>query len=154
MLLFALYLMFLFCGKCDTHSCSALAIINSRMVSIVDSLLSTLHASANCILCCEANAYISFAMAATLSSGISQLRCLTLTCACTPLTKSEEIQIPLTCKSYFECFSVTVSTIDCCWFSPLLQEVFLWALRFSCLQQIAQYHVRILQGRKDICQHF
>ena len=60
MLLFALYLMFLFCGKCDTHSCSASAIINSWMVSIVDSLLSTLHASANCILRCEANAYISF----------------------------------------------------------------------------------------------
>ena len=39
------------------HSCSASAIINLSLVSIVDSLLSTLHASANRILRCEANAY-------------------------------------------------------------------------------------------------
>ena len=47
---------FLF-GKRDKHSCSASAIFNFSMVSIVDSLLSTLHASANRILRCEANAY-------------------------------------------------------------------------------------------------
>ena len=34
-------------GKRDKHSCSASAIINLSMVSIVDSLFSTLHASAN-----------------------------------------------------------------------------------------------------------
>lgn len=48
---------FLFFGKRDKHSCSASAIINLSMVSIFDSLLSTLHASANRILRCEANAY-------------------------------------------------------------------------------------------------
>ena len=36
-------------GKRDKHSCSASEIIRRSMVSIVDSLLSTLHASANCI---------------------------------------------------------------------------------------------------------
>ena len=46
-----------FFGKRDKHSCSASAIINLSMVSIVDSLLSTLHASANRILRFEANAY-------------------------------------------------------------------------------------------------
>ena len=48
---------FFFFGKRDRHSCSASAIINLSMVSIADSLLSTLHASANRILRCEANAY-------------------------------------------------------------------------------------------------
>ena len=56
MLLFALYLYFFF-GKRDKHSCSASAIINLSMVSIVESLLSTLHASANRILRCEANIF-------------------------------------------------------------------------------------------------
>ena len=51
------YLIFFFFGKRDKHSCSASAIINFSMVSIVDSLLSTLHASANRILRCETNAY-------------------------------------------------------------------------------------------------
>ena len=57
MLLFAPYLTFFFFGKRDKHYCSASAIINSPMVSIVDSLLSTLHASPNRILRYEANAY-------------------------------------------------------------------------------------------------
>ena len=54
MLLFAHYFVF---GKRDKLSCSASAIINLSMVSIVDSLLSTLHASANRILHCEGNEY-------------------------------------------------------------------------------------------------
>ena len=37
-------------GKRDKHTCSASAVINLSMVSIVDSLLSTLHASANRIV--------------------------------------------------------------------------------------------------------
>ena len=56
MLLFAPYLMFFFFffGKRDKLSYIASAIINLSMVSIVDSLLSTLHKSANRILRCEA----------------------------------------------------------------------------------------------------
>ena len=57
MLLFAPYLMFFFFGKRDKLSCNASAIMKLSMVSIVDSLLSTLHKSANRILRCEANAY-------------------------------------------------------------------------------------------------
>ena len=98
MLLFAHYFVF---GKRDKLSCSASAIINLSMVSIVDSSLSTLHESANRILRCEANAYSSFALAmwavslfssraAALVSLVSRLRCSTLACECTPLTKSEE----------------------------------------------------------------
>ena len=54
MLLFAPYFVL---GRRDKHSCSASAIINLSMVSMVDSLLSTIHVSANRILRCEANAY-------------------------------------------------------------------------------------------------
>ena len=46
-----------FFGKRDKRSCSASAIISLSVDSIVDSLLSTLHASANRILRCEANDY-------------------------------------------------------------------------------------------------
>ena len=42
-----LLLLLLFFGKRDKHSCSASAIINLPLGSIVDSLLSTLHASTN-----------------------------------------------------------------------------------------------------------
>ena len=70
------------------------------MVSIVDSLLSMRHTSANRILRCEANAYLmgsgyasslSFSsLAAALVSRVSGLRRSTLARVCTPLTKSEE----------------------------------------------------------------
>ena len=74
MLLFAPYLIF-FVGKRDRHSCSASAIINLSMVSIADSLLSTLHASANRILRCEANAYfIGSGYASSLSFFFSGCR--------------------------------------------------------------------------------
>ena len=57
MLLFAVSNVFIF-GKRDKHSCSTLTIIIIlSAVSIIDSLLSTLHASANRILRCDANAY-------------------------------------------------------------------------------------------------
>ena len=57
MLLFAVSNVSIF-GKRDKHSCSILAIIITlSTVSIIDSLLSTLHASANRILRCDANAY-------------------------------------------------------------------------------------------------
>ena len=89
-----------FFRKSDKHFSSASAIINLSMVSIVDSLLSTLLASANRILRCEANAYfigsgyaavpLFFSRAAALVSRVSQLRPSTLKRACTPLTKSEE----------------------------------------------------------------
>ena len=91
---------FFFFGKRDKHYCSASAIINSPMVSIVDSLLSTLHASPNRILRCEANAYfIGSGYAGSLSFFFSgcrprfsrlALRRSTLARSCTPLTKSEE----------------------------------------------------------------
>ena len=57
MLLFAVSNVFIF-RKRDKHSCSTLTIIIIlSAVSIIDSLLSTLHASANRILRCDANAY-------------------------------------------------------------------------------------------------
>ena len=57
MLLFAVSNVSIF-GKRDKHSCSILAIIITlSTVPIIDSLLSTLHASANRILRCDANAY-------------------------------------------------------------------------------------------------
>ena len=64
-----------FFGKLDKHSCSASAIINLLVVSIVDSLLSTLHASASRILRCEANAYfIGSGYAGSLSFFFSGCR--------------------------------------------------------------------------------
>ena len=67
MLFFASYLFFLF-GKCDKISCSASAIINLSMVSIVDSLLSMLQAPAHRILRCEANThFIGSGYASSLS---------------------------------------------------------------------------------------
>ena len=58
----------IFFRKRDKLSCSASAIINLSMVSIVDSLLSTLHASANRILHCEANTqFIGSGYASSLS---------------------------------------------------------------------------------------
>ena len=64
-----------FFGKRDKHSCSASAIINLSMVSIVDSSLTTLHASANRILRCEANAYfIGSGYAGSLSFSFSGCR--------------------------------------------------------------------------------
>ena len=61
---------------------SASAIINLSMVSIIASFLSTLHASANRILRCEANAYfIGSGYASSLSFSLSGCRprfsCLT-----------------------------------------------------------------------------
>ena len=59
---------FFFFGKRDKLSCSASAIINLSMVSIADSLLSMLHASANRILRCEANThFIGSGYASSLS---------------------------------------------------------------------------------------
>ena len=93
---------FLFCfffRKCDKHSCSASAIINLSMVSIVDNLLSTLHASANRILHCEANTYfIGSGCADSLSFFFlgCHPRFSHLAHACTPLTKSEEKERLLT----------------------------------------------------------
>ena len=85
--LLRIYLFFF--GKHDKHSCSASAIINLSMVSIADSLLSTLHASANRILRCEANEYfIRSGYASSLVSRVLRLRRSTLARACTPLTKS------------------------------------------------------------------
>ena len=52
-----LYFALLF-GKRGKHSCSASAINGLSMVLIVDSLLSTLQASANHILHCEATYFI------------------------------------------------------------------------------------------------
>ena len=70
-----LLILVFFFGKRDKHSCSASAIINLWMVSIVDSLLSTLHASANRILRCEANAYfIGSGYASSLSFFFSGCR--------------------------------------------------------------------------------
>ena len=73
------------------------------MVSIVESLLSTLHASANSILHCEANsalvmwaASLFSSRAAALVSRISHLCRSPLACMCTPLTKSEENERLLT----------------------------------------------------------
>ena len=58
----------IFFRKHDKLSCSASAIINLSMVSIVDSLLSMLHASANRILHCEANTqFIGSGYASSLS---------------------------------------------------------------------------------------
>ena len=57
---------------------------------IVDSLLLTLHASANRILHCEASSFSFFSRAAALVSRVSRLSRSTLARACTPLTKSEE----------------------------------------------------------------
>ena len=69
--------------KRDKHSCGASAIINMSIVLIVDGLLSTLHASANRIWCCEANAVSLF------SSRASSL--VSFRFAARPsLTKSEE----------------------------------------------------------------
>ena len=100
MLLFAPYLIFLFFGKRDKHSCSASAIIDLSMVSIIDSLLSTLDASANRILRCEANEYfIGSGYASSLSffvagcrPGFSRLAASPLNASAHmhPLTKSEE----------------------------------------------------------------
>ena len=77
MLLFAPYLTFFFLlfGKRDKHSCSASAIFSLSMVSIVDSLLSSLPASANRILRFEANAYfIGSGYAGSLSFFFSGCR--------------------------------------------------------------------------------
>ena len=58
--------------KRDKHSCGASTIINMSIVLIVDSLLSTLHASANRIWCCEANAvYLFSSRASALVSRVS-----------------------------------------------------------------------------------
>ena len=73
---------FFFFGKRDKLSCSASAIINLSMVSMVDSLLSTIHASANRILRCETNALalakravsLFSSRAAALVSRVSRLR--------------------------------------------------------------------------------
>ena len=93
----------IFFRKRDKLSCSTSAIINLSMVSIVDSLLSMLHASANRILHCEANTqFIGSGYASSLSFFF--LGCLphfsatqhSHRRACTPLTKSEEKERLLT----------------------------------------------------------
>ena len=126
MLLFASYLMFfcfVFFRKCDKHSCSASAIINLSMVSIVDNLLSTLHASANRILHCEANTYfIGSGCADSLSFFFlgCHSRFSHLAHACIPLTKSEEnvityLSSALLCFADL-CRSLHFMTCDICWF--------------------------------------
>ena len=84
-----------FFGKRDKHPCSASAIINLSMVSIVDSLLSTLPASANRILRCEANAYFNLAMRAVPLFFFSGCRPRFSRFAASPLNARARVHSPL-----------------------------------------------------------
>ena len=43
-------------------------------------------------------------------------------------------------------YDLHVNTAICCWFSPLLREVFLWVLRFSPLPKNQHFQIPIRQG--------
>ena len=84
-----------FFGKRDKHYCSASPIINLSMISIVDSLLLTLHASANRILRCDANAYfIGSGYAGSLSFIFSGCRPRFSRLAASPLNTRARVHSP------------------------------------------------------------